>query len=141
MPRTLKKLHNEVTERLSGVVESPRREAELLLIAYLQRDQLYFITHQETLIDDHDPRLLEWIERRERNEPLEYLTNRVSFYSREFYIDEGALIPRPETELLIDEVLARIHPDETFTIVEVGAGSGIISILLALHLARHRSYL
>ncbi|OYZ67260.1 MAG: protein-(glutamine-N5) methyltransferase, release factor-specific, partial [Sulfuricurvum sp. 24-42-5] len=88
MPRTLKELHNEITERLSGVVESPRREAELLLIAYLKRDQLYFITHQETLIDDHDPRLLEWIERRERNEPLEYLTNRVSFYSREFYIDE-----------------------------------------------------
>jgi release factor glutamine methyltransferase len=134
MPRTLKELHNEISEALSGVVESPRREAELLLIAYLQRDQLYFITHQEMLIDDHNLRLLEWIERRARNEPLEYLTNRVSFYSREFYVDEGALIPRPETELLIDEVLARIHPDETLTIVEVGAGSGIISILLALHL-------
>jgi release factor glutamine methyltransferase len=134
MPCTLKEFHNEITERLSGVVEFPRREAELLLIAYLQRDQLYFITHQETLIDDRDPRLLEWIERRAHNEPLEYLTNRVSFYSREFYIDEGALIPRPETELLIDEVLARIHPDETLTIVEVGVGSGIISILLALHL-------
>lgn len=138
MPRTLKELHREISEALSGVVEFPRREAELLLIAYLQRDQLYFITHQETLINDQDPRLLEWIQRRASNEPLEYLSNRVSFYSREFYIDEGALIPRPETELLIDEVLARINPDETLTIVEVGAGSGIISILLALHLPNAR---
>ena len=41
-----------------------------------------------------------------KNEPLEYITSRVSFYSQEFYIAQGALIPRPETELLIDEVLA-----------------------------------
>ncbi|MFA6187875.1 MAG: peptide chain release factor N(5)-glutamine methyltransferase [Sulfuricurvum sp.] len=138
MPSTLKELHNEITAKLSGVVEFPRREAELLLIAYLQKDQLYVITHQETLIDCLEPRLLEWIERRVRNEPLEYLTNRVSFYSREFYIDEGALIPRPETELLIDEVLARVNPDAALTFAEVGAGSGIISIVLALHLPNAR---
>ncbi|MDP3265410.1 MAG: peptide chain release factor N(5)-glutamine methyltransferase [Sulfuricurvum sp.] len=138
MPSTLKELHNEITVKLTGVVESPRREAELLLIAYLQKDQLYFITHQESLMDEYEPRLLEWIERRMRNEPLEYLTNRVSFYSREFYIDEGALIPRPETELLIDEILARVNTDTSLTFVEVGAGSGIISILLALHLPNAR---
>jgi len=138
MPRTLKELHNEITKKLSGVVEFPRREAELLLIAYLDADQLYFITHQEALIDDQELRLLEWINRRARNEPLEYLTNCVSFYSREFYIDEGALIPRPETELLIDEVLARVNPNEPLRIVEVGVGSGIISILLALHLPHAR---
>ena len=134
MPRTLKELHNEITKKLSGVVEFPRREAELLLIAYLEADQLYFITHQETLIDDQEPRLLEWIERRTHNEPLEYLTHCVSFYSKEFYIDEGALIPRPETELLIDEVLAYVNHNGELRIVEVGVGSGIISILLALHL-------
>lgn len=138
MPRTLEELHNEITDKLSGIVEYPRREAELLLISYLDVDQLYFITHQETLIDENKPRLLEWIERRVRNEPLEYLTNRVSFYSREFYIDEGALIPRPETELLIDEVLAHVNQDEPLKIVEVGVGSGIISILLALHLPHAR---
>lgn len=133
MSLRLRELHNQVTVKLTGVVEYPRREAELFLMAYLKQDQLYFITHQETLIDENEPRLLEWIQRRVRNEPLEYLTNCVSFYSKEFYIDEGALIPRPETELLIDEVLKRVKPDELITIVEVGAGSGIISILLALH--------
>lgn len=138
MPQRLKELHEEITRRLSGVVESPRREAELLLMAYLGKDQLYFITHQDEMIDENDPRLVEWIEKRSRNVPLEYLTNRVSFYSREFYIDEGALIPRPETELLIDEVLSRASTQEAITIVEVGVGSGIISIVLALHLPHAR---
>lgn len=138
MSKRLKELHADVAARLEGVVESPRREAELLLMAYLGRDQLYFITHQEDLIDDKEPRLLEWVEKRSRNIPLEYLTNRVSFYSRTFYIDEGALIPRPETEHLIDEVLARVAADEMITVVEVGVGSGIISILLALHLPNAR---
>ena len=138
MSKRLKELHEEITHTLSGVVESPRREAELLLMAYLNKDQLYFITHQDDLIDENDPRLLEWIEKRSANVPLEYLTNRVSFYSREFYIDEGALIPRPETEHLIDEVLSRISAHDEITIVEVGVGSGIISILLALHLPNAR---
>jgi len=133
MSKRLKELHEHITECLRDVVESPRREAELLLIAYLDKDQLYFITHQDDLIDENDPKLLEWITKRSANVPLEYLTNRVSFYSREFYIDEGALIPRPETERLIDEILARMNLDKMITIVEVGVGSGIISIMLALH--------
>lgn len=138
MSKRLKELHEEITQTLKGVVESPRREAELLLMAYLQKDQLYFITHQEESIDDTDPKLREWIRKRSQNVPLEYLTNRVSFYSREFYIDEGALIPRPETEHLVDEVLARASSEQAITIVEVGVGSGIISILLALHLLNAR---
>lgn len=138
MSKRLKELHSLVTARLQGVVEFPRREAELLLIAYLGCDQLYFITRQEDIVDENDPKLLVWIEKRSRNTPLEYLTNRVSFYSREFYIDEGALIPRPETEHLIDEVLSRIESDAALSVVEVGVGSGIISILLALHLPNAR---
>lgn len=138
MSKRLSLLHKDITQRLEGVVEYPRREAELLLIAYLRKDQLYFITHQDDLIDDQEPALLEWIEKRSRNVPLEYLTNRVSFYSREFYVDEGSLIPRPETEHLIDEVLSRVETDAEITVVEVGVGSGIISILLALHLPNAR---
>ncbi len=138
MSKRLKELHDEITERLRDVVESPRREAELLLIAYLKKDQLYFITCQDDLVDDNDPRLLEWIAKRSTNVPLEYLTNRVSFYSREFYIDECALIPRPETEHLIDEVLSCVSIEDEITIVEVGVGSGIISIILALHLPKAR---
>ena len=138
MSSTVKELHARATEALSGVVEFPRREAELLLMAYLKCNQLYFITHQDDPMDENDPLLIDWIEKRSRNVPLEYLTNRVSFYSREFYVDEGALIPRPETEHLIDEVLLHVNKEEEMTIVEVGAGSGIISIILALHFPKAR---
>lgn len=138
MSKRLKEVHEEITRRLEGVVEFPRREAELLLMAYLQKDQLYFITHQDDCIDEHEARLLEWIEKRSANVPLEYLTNRVSFYSETFYIDEGALIPRPETEHLIDEVLTHVSSKDAITVVEVGVGSGIISTMLALHLPNAR---
>lgn len=134
----LSQLHDDITAALTGVVEFPRREAELLLMAYLHVDQLYFITHQDELLDENEPRLCEWITKRSSNVPLEYLTNRVSFYSHEFYIDEGALIPRPETELLIDEVLKCVDESSNATIVEVGVGSGVISIMLALHLPNAR---
>lgn len=138
MSKRLSELHADVTAFLAGVVKFPRREAELLLIAYLGRDQLFFITHQDDLVDENNSRLLEWIEKRSRNVPLEYLTNSVSFYSETFYIDEGALIPRPETEHLIDEILSSVSSDEAMSVVEVGVGSGIISILLALHLPNAR---
>lgn len=138
MPQRLRELHQHLTEKLRGIVEHPRREAELLLMAYLGQDQLYFITHQDEMIDQTHSRLIEWIEQRSRNVPLEYITQRVSFYSREFYIDQGALIPRPETELLIDEMLKNIDAEGTPLIVEVGVGSGIISIMLALHLPHAR---
>lgn len=138
MPQRLASVHTAIAKRLEGVVDSPYREAQLLLMAYLNKDQLYVITHQETLIDDTDPTLIAWIEKRSRNVPLEYLTQQVSFYSHTFYIDEGALIPRPETEHLIDEVLAQVDVNRSMTVVEVGVGSGIISIILALHLPHAR---
>lgn len=113
-------------------IERSSREAQLLLMFYLQKDELWLITNQQSEIEV-DQEFFTLVERRAKNEPLEYITNRVSFYSQEFYIDPGALIPRPETELLIDEVKQLIDKDEKLTFVEVGVGSGIISIMLALH--------
>ncbi len=115
------------------MVERPRREAFLLIMALLQKDELWMMTHGNIEIHERK-KLLDWVERRANDEPLEYITNRVSFYSQEFYIETGALIPRPETELLIDAVLELIDKDAAIMVVEVGVGSGIISILLAQHL-------
>ena len=125
----------EATEILSNAgIERASREAQLLLMAHLEVDELWLITHQSATVADV-AKYLQWVQRRAKNEPLEYITNRVSFYSEEFYIDAGALIPRPETELLIDEVLRNISDRDTeMQFVEVGVGSGIISIMLAKHL-------
>ena len=129
----IKELLSEITKKLSPFIDRASREAQLLVMAYLDKDELWLITHQATEISDLEI-LWSWVERRCKNEPLEYITNKVSFYSQEFFIQEGALIPRPETELLIDEVF-KYAPDKDaeFSFVEVGVGSGIISIILALH--------
>ena len=124
-----------ITSELKGVVERPRREAQLLIMALLQKDELWLMTHERESIHEGE-KLASWVARRKENQPLEYITNRVSFYSQEFHIEEGALIPRPETELLIDEVLAIADKEQELTIVEVGVGSGIISTVLAQELPK-----
>lgn len=127
----------EITDALSHIHRASR-EAQLLLMYHLSVDELWLLTHQEDEVKESE-KLLEWVGRRAKNEPLEYITQRVSFYSEEFFIAKGALIPRPETELLIDEVLKNSEDKNApLTIVEVGVGSGIISIMLAKFLPNAR---
>ncbi|WP_321778514.1 peptide chain release factor N(5)-glutamine methyltransferase [Sulfurimonas sp.] len=123
----------EITKTLKPFIERPAKEAQLMLMAFLKVDELWLLTNQRSEITDIQ-KLFKWVDARVKNVPLEYITNSVSFYSQEFYIAEGALIPRPETELLIDEVLKNVKSlDAKMTFVEVGVGSGIISIVLAQH--------
>lgn len=119
--------------KLREVAERPRREAEILLGHVLKKDRLYLITHLDEVCEAED--FLTLVDRRADNEPIEYITGTVSFYSQEFHAAKGALIARPETELLVDEVLKRVKKDSTESIVEVGVGSGVISIVLAQHLS------
>ena len=129
----VKDILKEITAALNPHIERAPREAQLLLMHHLGVDELWLLTNQNAAVKDVD-KLLKWVERRAKNEPLEYITQRVSFYSEEFFIAQGALIPRPETELLIDEVIKNIKDrDSNMTFAEVGVGSGIISIMLAKH--------
>ena len=100
----VKDVLKEITLILNPYIPRASREAQLLLMAHLNRDELWLITSQNAEVTKIE-RLFDWVKRRFNNEPFEYITNSVSFYSQNFYIDEGALIPRPETEILIDEVI------------------------------------
>ncbi len=129
---TVKDILSDVTKILNPHIPRASREAQLLLMNHLKIDELWLLTNQNTTIQNIEE-LYKMVERRCQNEPLEYITNSVSFYSQEFYIAKGALIPRPETEILIAEVIKNIPNTNTkLTIAEVGVGSGIISIMLAL---------
>ncbi|MEA3370505.1 MAG: peptide chain release factor N(5)-glutamine methyltransferase [Campylobacterota bacterium] len=129
----VKDVLKEITSTLNPHIARASREAQLLLMAHLDVDELWLITNQNAEVSELDS-LLDWAKRRAENEPFEYITNSVSFYSQNFYIDEGALIPRPETEILIDEVIKSVEDkNASIKFVEVGVGSGIISILLAQH--------
>ncbi|MFP4200537.1 MAG: peptide chain release factor N(5)-glutamine methyltransferase [Clostridia bacterium] len=78
--------------------------------------------------------------RRARREPLAYIREKAEFYSREFHIDGRVLIPRPETEVLVDTVLGIAHDLPAGPLADVGTGSGVIAITLAHELPDRRAY-
>jgi release factor glutamine methyltransferase len=135
--RTVRDCIDTVAAEISEAAERPRSEAERILAEWLGKDRLWLITHQDDEVGC-DGALWEWVARRRAHEPLEYIFNRVDFYSQVFYIAPGALIPRPETELLVDRVLEKVDTDAAVTLCEVGVGSGAVSVVLAQHLPEAR---
>ena len=131
MSRTIDQWLEQGAGELRKIAERPRREAEILLGSFLGRDRLYLMTHLDDDVEAEG--YLDLLKRRSQNEPIEYMTSSVSFFSQEFYIAPGALIPRPETELLIEKLLEKLDVSTKESFVEVGVGSGIISIVLAQH--------
>ena len=114
-------------------VESARLEAEVLLADALgsDRGRLYL---ERVVSDPVRLRFAELLDRRGRREPLQHLRGRQEFFSRDFVVDPCVLIPRPETERLIEIVLGLLRPIQRPRILDVGAGSGVIAVTLALEL-------
>src|SRR5580700_9967644 len=116
-----------------GIAE-PRMTAEVLLGHAIHCERAYFYAHPE-----QELREVEWIhygrylDERLRGKPTQYITKRQEFYGREFTVSRDVLIPRPETELLVETIL-KIKPG-LGVIVDIGTGSGIIAVTLALELA------
>lgn len=117
-------------EQLKEACERPAFEAELLLAYHLKRDRLYLITHENESIEDVEA-FQKLIKRRAVNEPYEYIVGEASFYDIHLAVEEGVLIPRPETEILIDLVSEIIEEENITQIAEIGVGSGAISVVLA----------
>src|SRR5258708_8559874 len=105
-----------------------RRDADVLLADLLGRSVAYVHAHGELEIDENTFDKL--IRRRMAGEPLQYIRGRADFYGREFLVDDRVLIPRPETELLVEEALKRLPRGAR--VLDVGAGSGCVSITLSL---------
>ena len=112
--------------------QSPRLEIEWMLCSLLncQRLDLY-MRFDEPLSGSQLSTLRGWVKRRSKNEPLQYITESCEFYGREFFVDKRVLIPRPETERLIDEAIKSIKHVRSPNIFDIGTGSGCIAITLA----------
>lgn len=115
----------------SGVSEA-RREASSLLEHVLTRDRTFVIGHPEQLLTSAQIQLFrELVLRRTAGEPLQYITERQSFFGLEFEVAKGVLIPRPETELLVETALELLETSRTSPeICDVGTGSGCIAITI-----------
>ena len=126
------------TDYLNGKgIESPRVNAELLLADILgcKRLELYLI-FDKPLSDDEILKYRMFIKRRGNFEPLQYILGKVEFYGLDFFVNPSVLIPRPETEILIETILKNLSRDKEQMILDIGCGSGIISITLAVNLEK-----
>ena len=129
---------NTIAEALNTARrELPAVEARLLLSHVLNQSAAWLMTHDDARLDeDASLNFAALVARRAAGEPVAYLLGRREFYGREFYVAPGVLIPRPETELLVDVVRAKVGVGDTATILDLGTGSGCIAITLALELAQ-----
>lgn len=130
MKMTNKEALSWATSKLKEVCERPQYEAELLLAYHLNSDRMYLVMHDRDSLEDVEA-FQALVERRSKNEPYEYIVGEASFYDIHLAVEEGVLIPRPETEILIDLVAEIIEKEDITRIAEIGVGTGAISIVLA----------
>jgi release factor glutamine methyltransferase len=114
-------------------VESPRLTIELLLAHALKKRRLDLYLEFERELDEATlTKLREMVRRRAEGEPLQYITGEAEFCGLKFLVDRRVLIPRPETELLVETVLAQVaNRQPPMTIVDLCTGSGCIAVALA----------
>ena len=112
--------------------EKPRAEIEWLLCSLLDCERLdLYLRYDEPLSKSQLETLRDWVKRRLTKEPLQYITGACEFYGREFIVTPDVLIPRPETERLIDIALTRLKTVKSPKILDIGTGSGCIAITMA----------
>ena len=115
-------------------VSSPRLNAEVLLSHLLSVDKTYLYTHDDRELSSVEVQRLEDVAyERISGVPVQYIVGRQEFFGRYFTVNPSVLIPRPETELLVEKVIA-LRPASGACIIDVGTGSGCIGLTLALEL-------
>lgn len=118
----------------AGIGEA-RRDAQLLLARALDKNLTFLIAHSEhDLSAAEQNKFQNFIRRRARREPLQYITGRQEFYGLDFEVTPAVLIPRPETELIVETSIEILSAKPKATVCEVGAGSGCIVVSLLYEL-------
>ena len=129
-------LHRTTLELTASGSPSARLDAEVLLMRYLRTDRLQLLLYPDReLSGDQSAGFATWVERRRRGEPVAYILGEKEFWSLPFEVNHDVLIPRPETECLVEEVLKCCGgPEGHLRIIDIGTGSGAIAIALATEL-------
>jgi len=132
-------LRDFVNAAIAQLGESPtaRRDAELLMMRAVGRDRAWVLTHADAeLTAKQNSEFESWVERRARHEPVQYILGETEFYGLTFRVTPDVLIPRPETEHVVEAVLGRVEREAAVRICDVGTGSGAIAVTLAHALPR-----
>jgi release factor glutamine methyltransferase len=136
VPVTISELLDTATRRLQGAVDDPRREAQALLCAVTGVARTALFARADDPVDPQTLRRVEQaLDRRRAGEPLAYIAGRRGFWTLELEVTPDVLVPRPETELLVERALQ--HGDAAATdarpcrVVDLGTGSGAIALAIA----------
>ena len=120
------------TSLASALSAIGRSEARVLLREVLQHDDAYLLAHDdEDLSAAQSQQYAALVARRSAGEPVAYITGRREFYGRDFAVTPAVLIPRHETELLVELALARLSAAAAYRVLDLGAGSGCIGVTIA----------
>ncbi|MGG7176937.1 peptide chain release factor N(5)-glutamine methyltransferase [Clostridium paraputrificum] len=131
--KTIGELINMGTKILIGAeIDTARLDSQLLLGKVLEKDKLYLITNNaEKVSNNKKKEYLGLIKKREDKMPVRYILGECDFMGLDFFVEEGVLIPRSDTEILVEEVLKLIDKDEEIELCDLCSGSGAIGISLA----------
>jgi release factor glutamine methyltransferase len=128
----------QARQELHLPVENPRLDAQILLCSVLDKERSYLYMYPERELDTaQEARWQELLARRAQGEPVAYLTRHKEFYGLDFTVDRRVLIPRPETEILVEAALAicqqRLTNGQIPLVADIGTGSGAIPVSIAVH--------
>ena len=126
----VRQLLADAAQQLGG--EMARFDAELLLLHVVQRPRSWLFSHAtDAVAPAQQQTFASLLARRVAGEPVAYLTGRRGFWTLDLQVDSTTLIPRPETELLVELALQRLPPDQPSAVADLGTGSGAIALALA----------
>ncbi len=128
-------LLTEITSRLASASDTPALDASVLLARIVDRPRSWILAHPElTLTDEQQNQLNASLARLENGEPFPYMLGRWEFFGLEFEVTPDVLIPRPETELLVEKAIAFLQKDSSKTnAADIGTGSGAIAVSIAVN--------
>jgi release factor glutamine methyltransferase len=108
-------------------ISNPQLDGEILLSISIKRDKKHIILNpKELLSSEQSEKFKNLIERRKKGEPVAYLINKKEFWKNEFFVNKDVLIPRPDTELIIEQVLKIYSKEAQLQVLDIGTGSGCI---------------
>ena len=130
--RRIDALLGDAVTRLAAVSDSERLDAEILLSRSIDVPRSYLFAHPEDVLDDAAfERFGTLLQRRLGGEPMAYIMGTREFWSHELLVSAATLVPRPETELLVELALREIPRKAAWQILDLGTGSGAIAVALA----------
>jgi release factor glutamine methyltransferase len=108
-------------------ISNPKLDIELLLSSSIKKDKRHIILNPKELLNSEQlGKFKSLIERRKKGEPIAYLINKKEFWKNEFFVNKDVLIPRPDTELMIEQVLRIYSKEVQLQVLDIGTGSGCI---------------